>query len=79
MKYIKIHKSDLNSIDWNTLNDFNNLLGYHLKDNDSMIFTVPDSETFMPNKTQLTEEEFNQEVGSNEPNFVLPGDNPSRI
>ena len=38
-----------------------------------MIFTIPDSETFMPNKIQLTEEEFNQEVGSNEPNFVHPG------
>ena len=40
--------------------------------NDYMIFTFPDNETFMPNKIQLTEEEFNQEVGSNESNFALP-------
>ena len=72
MKYIKIHKSDLGSIDFNTLNDFNSLLGYHLKGNDYMIFTVPDSETFMPNKIQLTEAEFNQEIDGAESNFVYP-------
>ena len=73
MKYIKIHKNDLGSIDFSTITTNNTLFGYHLKGNDYMIFTIPDSETFMPNKIQLTEEEFNQEVGSNEPIFVHPG------
>ena len=72
MKYIKIHKNDLGSIDFSTITTNNTLFGYHLKDNDYMIFTVPNSETFMPNKIQLTEVEFNQEVGSNESNFVYP-------
>jgi len=72
MKYIKIHKHDLASIDFSTMNDRNTLFGYHLKGNDYMIFTVPDSETFMPNKIQLTEEEFNQEINGADPNFVYP-------
>ena len=37
-----------------------------------MIFTFPDNETFMPNKIQLTEVEFNQEISGAEPNFVYP-------
>ena len=72
MKYIKIHKHDLDSIDFKTMNDRNTLFGYHLKGNDYMIFTVPDNETFMPNKIQLTEAEFNQEIDGAESNFVYP-------
>ena len=72
MKYIKIHKHDLGSIDFKTMNDRNTLFGYHLKGNDYMIFTVPNNETFMPNKIQLTEVEFNQEIDGAEPNFVYP-------
>ena len=37
-----------------------------------MIFTFPDNETFMPNKIQLTEVEFNQEINGAESNFVYP-------
>ena len=72
MKYIKIHKNDLGSIDFSTITTSDTLFGYHLKGNDYMIFTVPDSETFMPNKIQLTEAEFNQEIDGAEPNFVYP-------
>ena len=72
MKYIKIHKNDLGSTDFSTITTNNTLFGYHLKGNDYMIFTVPDSETFMPNKIQLTEVEFNQEINGAEPNFVYP-------
>jgi hypothetical protein len=63
MKYIKINKNDLGSIDFNTINDNTSLLAYFIEENDSMGFTVPDNETFMPNETQLTESEFNQEYG----------------
>ena len=64
MKYIKINKNDLGSIDFNTINDNTSLLAYFIEENDSMGFTVPDNETFMPNETQLTESEFDEEYGS---------------
>ena len=72
MKYVKIHKSDLGSVKFNTITTSDTLFGYHLKGNDYMIFTFPDSETFMPNKIQLTEEEFNQEIDGAESNFIYP-------
>ena len=72
MKYIKIHKNDLGLIDFSNITTNNTLFGYHLKGNDYMIFNVPDSETFMPNKIQLTEVEFNQEIDGAESNFVYP-------
>jgi len=64
VKYIKINKNDLGLINFNTLNDNTNLLAYFIEENDSMGFTVPDNETFMPNETQLTESEFNEEYDS---------------
>lgn len=64
MKYIKIHKNDLGLIDFSTLNDNTSLLTYFIEENDSMGFTVPDNETFMPSETQLTELEFNEEYDS---------------
>lgn len=72
MKYVKIHKSDLGSVKFNTITTSDTLFGYHLKGNDYMIFTFPDNETFMPNKIQLTEVEFNQEINGAESNFVYP-------
>jgi len=73
MKYIKINKNDLASIDFNTLNDNTSLQAFFIEENDSMAFTVPDNETFMPSETQLTESEFNEEYGSVEGVQLLKG------
>tara|TARA_R100000742_G_C4279288_1_gene103444 strand:+ start:3615 stop:3833 length:219 start_codon:yes stop_codon:yes gene_type:complete len=71
MKYLKIKKTDLGLIDFNTLNIKTSLMAYFVESSEYMGFSLPDNEIFMENEIQLSEVDFNNEFGEAEPVQLL--------